>query len=105
MELSCRTHVIEQIRESGLLDCNASSVLPCLYEVVFLGVDAVTLETAGKVVVSFPSSGPFVHCHDLVAVTDGWVNLNRVPLHDLVPFHSVNLCFWRYVQLSLDRSS
>ena len=106
--MSCRTHVREQVRESGVMTETHSeclSILPCLYEVMFLGVDAVTLETAGKVIVPFPSGGPLVYCHDLVAVADGWVNLNRVALHDLVPFYSMNLCFWRYVELSLDRSS
>ena len=52
--MSCRTYVREEIRESGLLTATHSdclSILPCLYEVMFLGVDAVTLETAGKVVV------------------------------------------------------
>ncbi len=71
---------------------------------MLLGVDATALETARKVVVPFPSGGPLVHCHDLVAVSDGRIDLNRVPLHDLVPLYSMNLCFRRYVELSLNRS-
>lgn len=101
---SCLNIYVMSILLNAATHSECLSILPCLYEVVFLGVNAITLETFGKVVVPFPSGGPLVHCHDLVAVADGWVNLNRVPLHDLVPFYSVNLCFWRYVELGLDRS-
>ena len=72
---------------------------------MFLSVDAITLEACGEVIIPFPSGGPFVHRHDLVAVTNGRVNLDGIPLHDLVPFYSVNLGPWRFVDLGLDRGA
>lgn len=70
---------------------------------MLLSVDAVTLEACGEVIIPFPSGGPFVYRHDLVAVTNRGINLDRISVHDLVPLYSVNLGPWRFVDLGLDR--
>lgn len=78
---------------------------PCLNEVVFLCVNATALQTLDEVFVPFPPGGPLVYGHNLVTVTDRRVDLHRIPLHDLVPFYSVDFGFWRFVDLGLDRGS
>lgn len=72
---------------------------------VFFGVGAVALQTLGEISIALPSCGPLVNGHDLVAVTYRRVDLYRLSLHDLAPFDPVNFGFWRFVDLSLDRSA
>ena len=83
----------------------AIAALPCLYEMVLLGVGAVALQTLGKIIVALPSCRPLVHSHDFKAVTYRRVDLDRVSLHDLAPLDPVNFGFWRFVNLGLDRSA
>ena len=79
--------------------------MPYLSEMVLLSTFAATVQAFGEIVVPFPSGAPFVHAHDLIAISNRRIDFDRVTLLDLAPFPRVHAGFGGGIHFRVDVSS
>lgn len=53
-----------------------------LDEMVLLSVRGATSHALREVIIALPAVGPLIYSHDLVTVTDGWINLHGITCRD-----------------------